>query len=370
MPIRVTEIPLIDRLFLLGPPGIGKTEIIKQLSEEEARKKGKIFVDLRKAKDEVLDNILENPSKYFVYYRIIATHVFPEELGVPRINGNPGKEYVEFLPPKILKVLSLDEIEGVLFIDEITNVQRDDQLAMLYSLLQEKEASWLLKLPDSIKIIAAGNPMEWSRIVQPLPEPLINRIIKYEVVEPTPEEWFNYMERRFGDRWEKLVYAYLRLFPDDMLKPPTGEDMQAFPTPRSWTNLAVTLYHLRQAGASPAVIEETVVGGVGREVASKLLPLLRTNINVQAKLEAVKADPSEFDKCTLEEKVLVLHALSQRKVVEMLEYKKFIKYLSAKHREFLMLLAMLMPKEKRVEFTKAFLTILRDALNPIIRYIM
>ena len=62
-----------------------------------------------------------------------------------------------------------------------------------------------------------------------------------EVKPPTIDEWYSYMERRFGDRWERLIYAYLKLFPEDFLKPP-ADDMQAFPTPRSWTNLSIILY--------------------------------------------------------------------------------------------------------------------------------
>jgi replication-associated recombination protein RarA len=45
--IRVTQIELIDRLMLIGAPGIGKTEVIRQKAEEEAKKLNKIFIDLR-----------------------------------------------------------------------------------------------------------------------------------------------------------------------------------------------------------------------------------------------------------------------------------------------------------------------------------
>jgi len=106
--VRITEIVLLDRLLLIGSPGIGKTEIVRQLAEQEAKKLGKQFIDLREADDTTLDRIMERPDAFYVYYRIVAPHVFPEDLGIPRERGS----YVEFLPPKVLKILSIPGIHG------------------------------------------------------------------------------------------------------------------------------------------------------------------------------------------------------------------------------------------------------------------
>jgi len=369
MPVRVTQVKLVDRLFLIGAPGIGKTEVIKQLSIQEAQTRGKSFVDLREADGKTLDDVLENPGKFYVYYRIIAPHVFPEDLGIPRTNGSHGKEYVEFLPPKVLKILSADGIEGVLFIDELTNVQRDDQLSMLYSLILEKEASWILKLSKNIKIVAAGNPAEWSEITRPLPKPLRNRMTIVEVSPPTTDEWYNYMDRKYGDGWERLTYAYVRMFQDDFIKPPSDDDTSAFPTPRSWTNLAVLLHGF--SGADPEFVEEIVVGSVGKDVGIKFMALLKTKAEIVRLVEKVKTGPEAFDKFNVNEKILVVHAVSQQHLDEMTRtYSKFIEYLAAKHREYLVLMILLMSREKKVAFIKKFSALLKEVAGELLKYVL
>jgi len=368
MPVRVTQIRLVDRSFLVGAPGIGKTEVVKQMAEEESKKRGKQFVDLREADGKTLDSILESPGKFYVYYRIIAPHIFPEDLGIPRANGNPGREYVEFLPPKVLKVLTLDGIEGVLFIDELTNVQRDDQLSMLYSLIQEKEASWLLKLSKNIKIISAGNPPEWSEITRPLTKPLRNRMTTIEVLPPTVDEWYNYMDRKYGDGWERLTYAHLKTFPQDFIKPPNDNDTSAFPTPRSWTNLAVLLH--QNSDAPDEFKEELVIGNIGKEAGARFLALIKTKIDIKELLNQVKENPRVFDSLKTTQSILLLNAVAQLDVNEILKnYAKFVEYLAMNNRESFVLLAMLMRLGDREKFIKAVSKLMVKISSDVTKYL-
>jgi MoxR-like ATPase len=363
--VRVTEIKLLDRLLLIGPPGIGKTEVIRQKAESEARELNKIFVDLREANDQLIEDIFKNPGKYYVYLRVVAPHIFPEDLGIPRERS----QYVEFLPPKMLKVLTLPDIYGVLFIDEITNVQRDDQISMYYSLILEKEAGFQLKLSRNIKIILAGNPPEWSEIVRPLPKPLRNRMIIVEVSAPTVDEWIMYMERVYGDRWEKLCGAYLKVYPKDLINPPQN-DFDNYPTPRSWTQLAVKLYELKRGNTSEELIEEVVIGSIGKEVGAKFLTLYRTKIDIKSALEELERRPERFDEYDTSAKILVASALSQRPVEELKKkYSKLLEHLMNKHREFLAVVIIMMTKEKKREFATAFPEIVRKLAKNMADYI-
>jgi MoxR-like ATPase len=362
--VRVTEIRLMDRLLLVGPPGIGKTEVIRQKAEEEARLLNKIFIDLRDADDQLIEDIFKNPSKYYVYLRVVAPHVFPEDLGIPRERS----QYVEFLPPKVLKVLTLPDIYGVLFIDEITNVQRDDQISMYYSLILEKEAGFQLKLSKNVKIVLAGNPPEWSEIVRPLPKPLRNRMTIIEVSAPTVDEWIKYMERVYGDHWEKLCGAYLKVYPEDLLKPPQN-DFDNYPTPRSWTQLALKLYELKR-DASEELIEEIVIGSVGKEVGSKFLALYRTKVNVESALRELEIQPERFDGFSVNAKILIASALSQRPVEELKKkYSKLLEHLLNKHREFLTIVIIMMAKEKKRAFASAFPEITRSLAKSMAEYV-
>lgn len=363
--IRITKIKLFSGLWLVGAPGIGKTEIVKDLAEEEAKKLGRIFVDLREADDKTINDILEKPSKYYVFIRVIAPHVFPEDIGVP----DKRPRFVEYLPPKVLAILSLPEIYGVLFIDEINNVQRDDQISMYYSIIQEKEAGFQLKFSENIKIILAGNTPEWSEISRPLPKPMRGgRVIKFEVTPPTIDEWIEYMNKKYDDKWERLIGAYLKAFPEDFIKPPS-DDWSAFPTPRSWTKLATLLYQFRDEDEE--FRDELIRGTVGDDVGVKVITLLNTRIDIEEMIRELSKDPSVWQRLDINAKIMLLYSLSQRQIKELKErLENFIRYLMMNDREMLVLMVVMMNKEKRLEFATAFKEIVRELIKDIGKYIM
>jgi len=96
-------------MILLGPPGIGKTSIIKQIAISESEKRNKIFVDLNEKFS--ADEILKNPDKYYVYYRIIASYFNSDIIEFPKIVDG----YVKLFPLEVFEVLQ--KCEGILFID-------------------------------------------------------------------------------------------------------------------------------------------------------------------------------------------------------------------------------------------------------------
>jgi hypothetical protein len=322
--VKVTDMPLLDGLLLIGPPGIGKTEIIKQKAMEEAGRLGKKFVDLREAPDEVIEDILRNPDKYYVFYRVVATHVFPEDIGYPV----PKNVLVEHLPPKVLAVFAREGVHGLLFVDELTNVKDAKQMTMYFSILQEKEAGMQLRFSRNVKIVVAANPPEWSRVAEPLPQPIRGgRVYMVEVLPPTVDEWGRYMESAYGDGWERFVYSYLKAHPDDFLKQP-DDDWSAFPTPRSWTRLARALHELRKGGAPWNVIAAVVKGSVGPEVAPRFLALYRKGEDLPKRLEELKRNPESFLQLDEEMKFLAITSLMQRPVEELVEeYGGFLGWL-------------------------------------------
>jgi len=374
--IRVTEVPFMDRILLIGPPGIGKTEVIKQLAMKDAEELGKIFVDLREADDETLDDIIAHPEKYYVFYRIPATHVFPEDISMPE--KDVKRKLVEHLPLKVLKILSLRYkssdgrkvgIYGCLFIDEISNVERNDQLTMYYSILQEKEAGLELKISENIKIVGACNPPEWSKIVRELPEPLRGRVTIYHVAPPTIDEWIEYMVKNYGDNWFKLIAVYLKYNPEDFLQPPES-DWDNYPAPRNWTRLAVILHELMKRGVPRHVLENTIIGNVGKRVGIKLWGILTLDIDLEKTVETLKRDPEYFNRLDINARILLSDFIAKMKIEDMKQLKRFFEWLLEKEREFLVFIIMLMTKEKKRQFREAFNEVFTKLAKEIAPYIL
>jgi hypothetical protein len=237
---------------------------------------------------------------------------------------------------------------------------------MYYSLILEKEAGFQLKLSKNVKILLAGNPPEWSEIIRPLPKPLRNRVVLMEVSPPTVDEWINYMTTRYNDNWEKLISAYLKAFPEDFIKPPS-DDWSAFPTPRAWTQLSLLLHQFRDG---EELRDSIIMGTVGKEVGQKLITLLNTRIDVEEMIRELSKDPSIWQRLDINPKIMLLYSLSQRTIKELKEkLENFIRYLLMNDREMLVLMAVMMNREKRLEFANTFKDIMRELIKDISKYI-
>ena len=362
--VRVPEIKLVDRMILIGAPGIGKTQIIKQLAEQEARNLKKNFVDLTEMTtipDDLLDSIKSRPEDYYLFLRVPSTHIQPDEISALAVREG----FADLLPFRKLYAFTIPGVHGVLFVDELPNAT-DEQMTLLFSFLDEKEFSWGFKLSENVKVVAAGNPADWSRVVNVLPEPLRSKISIINVDPPTIDEWAEFMDKTYPNQWNKIVYVYLKFSQGDFVRKPES-DTEAYPCPRSWTRLALYLNGVDGARISP-FDEEYIRGTVGSSVATKFYSFVKENID-EKDFKRVQENPEIFFNFNVGKQFLFLYLLSKNNPSEIMKYARLLELLSDRAPDMLILFFKIMDRSKRIELINENKDKLLKVLDRVVDYI-
>src|SRR5262245_13767850 len=230
-PSRIAEVisTLIDTrwpLFVWGPPGVGKSSIVRSV----ASAKNLPVLDVR------------------------ASLLDPTDLrGIPTIaNGRAVWCPPSFLPAK-------KDSPGLLFFDEL-NAAPPLVQASLYQLTLDRRVGEYT-LPDGWTVIAAGNRAEDRSVTFRMPAALANRFVHLDF-EVNFDDWRTWA---FSAGVHPLVTSFLSVRREllfDMSVPERG-----FPTPRSWEIVSDAL---KAAGSSRA-IRDVVLGIVGEGASIEFL---------------------------------------------------------------------------------------------------
>src|SRR5258706_13195970 len=183
--------------FVWGPPGVGKSSIVKEI----AREKGWKIIDLRLS--------LLNPV---------------DLRGLPTVN-HVAKEAV-WLPPSFLPPQNSQEA-GLLFLDEINLAPLSVQAAAYQLILDKRVGDY--KFPSTWKIVAAGNREIDRANVFKISAPLANRFVHF-TVRPDFYSWKAWAD---VSNVHPTLIQFLALRPAAIFDPP-AEAEKAFPSPRSW----------------------------------------------------------------------------------------------------------------------------------------
>jgi len=284
LPKYLALLPRKQSVLILGPPGCGKSTAVREFAELEAEKLGREFVDYDDD-DELFLRIAKSPEKYYVLLDLRLSECEPSDfLGVPRDIDH----FIVYKPLRWVQVFSYEQSAGLLFLDEITNVRREDVLAQAYKLVLDRRAG-LRKFSDGVRVVAAGNDPEHSSIANLLPAPLANRFAIIRIDATDHYEWIEYVNTREGGV-DPRVAGYIARFPGDLLQKCEAETLENYPTPRSWSRLNQIL---RENDLGLVEVEEVARMLLGSVVAQKFASFCRLK-DLLPPPEKILEDPDSF----------------------------------------------------------------------------
>jgi MoxR-like ATPase len=219
--------------MLHGRPGVGKTQIVRQLADRI----GARLFDLRLTTIEPQDlrglPYYDHDAKRTVWYR-------PEDLP-----DDP-------------------ETPSILFLDELTAAQPTLQ-PTVYGLLQERRVGRHL-LPPSVLIVAAGNTVDDGAIAYDMGTALSDRLIHIEV-QADPAQWLGHYAP--ANAIHPAVTAFLRGRPDlfETTEEAIRQGLMVACTPRSWERVSDILKSVPDRAARNAMVAGTIGAAPAAEFA-------------------------------------------------------------------------------------------------------
>jgi hypothetical protein len=222
-------------VFLWGPPGIGKSDIVRQISNSFTNSH---LIDIRLS---LWDPTDIKGIPYFDSNNVKMAWGAPSEL--------PDEEMAA----------QYDNI--VLFLDEMNSAAPAVQAAAYQLILNRRVGTY--KLPDNVIIVAAGNRESDKGVTYRMPAPLANRFIHLELAVNF-DDWF---EWSVSNNIHKDVVGYLTFAKKDLYDFDPKSASRSFATPRSWSFVS----ELIEDDLDESTTTDLVAGTVGEGLAVKFM---------------------------------------------------------------------------------------------------
>ncbi len=223
-------------VFLMGPPGIGKTAVMEQIASE-------MGVGL---------------LSYSMTH-----HTRQSALGLPFIEHKTyqGKEYdiSEYTMSEIIAAVydMMEETgvrEGILFLDEINCVSETLAPVMLQFL--QYKIFGRHRVPEGWIVVTAGNPPEYNNSVREFDLVTWDRLKRIDI-EPDYDVWKEYA---YGKGVHPSVLTYLELKKADFYTVESTVEGKQFVTARGWDDLSqmIKLYEMNDLEVDQKLIGQYI----------------------------------------------------------------------------------------------------------------
>ena len=231
-------------IFIWGPPGIGKSEVVHQIGDEY---KKALVIDIRLS--------LWEPT---------------DIKGIPYFDSNAGT--MVWAPPSELP----DEATAkkhdiiILFMDEMNSAPPAVQAAAYQLILNRRVGTY--HLPENVVIVAAGNRDADKGVTYRMPAPLANRFVHLEM-KVDFEDWLQWAAE---NQLHSDVVGYITFAKKDLYDFDPKSPSRSFATPRSWSFVSELLEDDDDENTTTDLVSGAVGEGLAvkfmahRKVASKL----------------------------------------------------------------------------------------------------
>ena len=222
-------------IFLWGPPGIGKSDVIAQIT-----------------------NSL--PNSHLIDIRLSLWE--PTDIkGIPYFDSNISK-MVWGAPSELPDEEFASQYDNiVVFFDEMNSAAPAVQAAAYQLILNRRVGQY--KLPDNVIIVAAGNREADKGVTYRMPAPLANRFVHLEMAVSF-DDWF---EWAVNNNIQPDVVGYLQFAKQDLYNFDPKSPSRSFATPRSWSFVS----ELIEDGLDENTTADLVAGAVGEGLAVKFM---------------------------------------------------------------------------------------------------
>jgi hypothetical protein len=220
-------------MFLWGPPGIGKSEVVAQITQDL----GGFMIDLR------------------------LGQMDPTDIrGIPFFNKELGK--MDWAPPIDLpdEELASQYPIVVLFMDEMNSAAPAVQAAAYQLVLNRRIGKY--RLPDNVVMVAAGNRESDKGVTYRMPTPLANRFVHVEM----RADFATWQDWAVVNGIHKDVVGYLSFAKQDLYDFDAKSSSRAFATPRSWCFVSELL---EDEDLDDVTATDLIAGTIGEGLAVK-----------------------------------------------------------------------------------------------------